>query len=97
MHYAPRSHATQTTYDTQIGPRLELEIVKVEEGLCDGAVLYHAHESRTPAQVKEQQHKIDEREKLRAQRRQQQDVSGLWPVGLGAAWGCVFASAAAKD
>lgn len=35
----------------QIGPRMSLEIVKVEEGMCDGKVLYHAFEQRSAAQV----------------------------------------------
>ena len=27
---------------SEIGPRMELELVKVEEGMCDGRVLYRA-------------------------------------------------------
>jgi ribosome biogenesis protein SSF1/2 len=27
----------------EMGPRMELELIKIEEGLCDGTVLYHAH------------------------------------------------------
>ncbi|EEH52427.1 uncharacterized protein MICPUCDRAFT_5698, partial [Micromonas pusilla CCMP1545] len=27
----------------EIGPRMELELVKVEEGMCEGRVLYHAY------------------------------------------------------
>ena len=34
----------------QIGPRMELEIVKVEEGLCDGRVLFHAHVQKSDAE-----------------------------------------------
>ena len=26
---------------TEIGPRLQLELTKIEEGMCDGKVLYH--------------------------------------------------------
>jgi len=28
---------------TEIGPRLRLELVKIEEGMCDGKVLYHRY------------------------------------------------------
>ena len=31
----------------ELGPRLTLELVKVEEGVCDGPVLFHAHVSKT--------------------------------------------------
>eukprot|EP00750_Incisomonas_marina_P003571 INCI1323.1.p1 GENE.INCI1323.1~~INCI1323.1.p1 ORF type:complete len:406 (-),score=86.13 INCI1323.1:620-1837(-) len=27
----------------EIGPRMELQLIKVEHGICDGEVLYHAH------------------------------------------------------
>ncbi|PSC71677.1 Peter Pan [Micractinium conductrix] len=57
----------------EVGPRLELEVVKVEEGLCDGRVLYHKYDSRTKTETDAQQKEWDERESLRTQRRQQQD------------------------
>ncbi|WIA33942.1 hypothetical protein OEZ86_007038 [Tetradesmus obliquus] len=57
----------------EVGPRLELEIIKVEEGLCGGAVLYHAHVARSKAQVSAQQAAKDEAAKLKAQRRRQQE------------------------
>ncbi|KAF6255316.1 Brix domain-containing protein, partial [Scenedesmus sp. NREL 46B-D3] len=57
----------------EVGPRLEMEIVKVEEGLCGGAVLYHAHVSRTKKQASAQQAAKDEAAQLRAARRRQQE------------------------
>ncbi len=56
----------------EVGPRLELEVVKVEEGVCSGRVLYHRYETRSKEQADAQQAKISEREALRAQRRKQQ-------------------------
>ena len=47
--------------------------MQVEEGLCDGAVLYHAHVTRSKAQVSAQQAAKDEAARLKAQRRQQQE------------------------
>ena len=31
----------------EIGPRLRLELVKIEEGMCDGKVLYHRYVIKT--------------------------------------------------
>ena len=31
----------------EVGPRLRLELVKIEEGLGDGAVLHHKYVTRT--------------------------------------------------
>jgi hypothetical protein len=32
---------------SEIGPRLRLELVKIEEGMCDGKVLYHRYVNKT--------------------------------------------------
>lgn len=32
---------------TEIGPRMRLELVKIEEGMCDGQVLYHRYVQKT--------------------------------------------------
>ncbi len=51
---------------------MELEVVKVEEGMCSGRVLYHSFIQRSAAEAAAQQKDIDERERLRAERRRQQ-------------------------
>lgn len=59
----------------QIGPRLELEVVKVEEGLCDGKVLFHSFVHKTAGQAALQKRHLSEKEQeeqLRAKRRHQQ-------------------------
>lgn len=56
----------------QIGPRLELEIVKVEDGMCSGTVLYHSHVKKSPAEAAAQEKAIKARDDLRKQRRNQQ-------------------------
>jgi ribosome biogenesis protein SSF1/2 len=39
-------HQQQTAVRLQeMGPRMDLQLVKVEEGVCDGTVLYHAYGS----------------------------------------------------
>lgn len=57
----------------QIGPRMELEVMKVQEGLCDGKVLYHKYETKTAEEASELQSKKEQQERLRAQRRHQQE------------------------
>jgi ribosome biogenesis protein SSF1/2 len=47
--------------------------LQVEEGLCGGAVLYHAHVNRSKAEVSAQQQAKDEAAKLKAARRRQQE------------------------
>ena len=59
----------------QVGPRLELEVVKVEEGLCQGKVLHHSWVSKSPAEAVQQESAVAEgrsREELREKRRKQQ-------------------------
>lgn len=66
---------TEQQCTLQIGPRLELEIVKVEEGLCDGKVLYHGFVHKTAGEAAQQKRHLTEKEaedQLRAKRRHQQ-------------------------
>ena len=58
---------------------MELELIKVEEGLCDGRVLFHALVDKDPQQAQQQQTAVDdaaaaaaERERARVARRRQQ-------------------------
>ena len=58
---------------SEIGPRMELELVKVEEGMCDGRVLYHAYVQKSADEIKTLEQKKAEREKLRKRRRLEQE------------------------
>ncbi|KAJ2647719.1 rRNA-binding ribosome biosynthesis protein [Coemansia sp. RSA 1250] len=51
-------HEQQAVRLTELGPRMELRLVKIEDGLCDGKVLYHSHIRKTPKEieVQDQQH-----------------------------------------
>lgn len=53
---------------SEIGPRLTLELFKVERGLCEGDVLYHKHENKTPEDAARIKQKI-EREKMQKHER----------------------------
>ena len=57
----------------EIGPRLELELVKLQEGLCDGQVLYHAHIKKTEQEINKQEKAKKDKENLKASRKKQQE------------------------
>ncbi|PRT54249.1 Ribosome biogenesis protein SSF2 [Wickerhamiella sorbophila] len=57
----------------EVGPRLRLSVLKVEDGLCQGKTLFHAHETRTAKQAAKLEDKHRQRDALREQRRKQQE------------------------
>ncbi|CAD7699962.1 unnamed protein product [Ostreobium quekettii] len=61
----------------EIGPRLELEMVKIEEGVCEGRVLFHKHVHKTFEEVAELQRKHEEKKALTAMRKKQQEANVL--------------------
>lgn len=78
VHVAGCSVVVRTVYSwhgllLQIGPRLELELVKIQEGLASGTVLYHRYEERSADQAVAQQDAVEEAQRLRAERRRQQE------------------------
>eukprot|EP01129_Flabellula_baltica_P008164 TRINITY_DN3221_c0_g1_i1.p1 TRINITY_DN3221_c0_g1~~TRINITY_DN3221_c0_g1_i1.p1 ORF type:complete len:409 (+),score=124.54 TRINITY_DN3221_c0_g1_i1:31-1257(+) len=59
----------------EIGPRMDLELVKIEENLCTGSVWYHKYESRTEEEIKDQERKLEEKRLLRIERRKAQEAN----------------------
>jgi len=59
----------------ELGPRLDLELVKVEEGLCGGGVLFHAHVRKSEGEAAALEAGAREREAGRAARRAQQEAN----------------------
>ena len=57
----------------EIGPRMELEVIKVEEGLCDGKVLFHKYIKKSKKEVEVQENEIEARRRERERRRRQQE------------------------
>jgi ribosome biogenesis protein SSF1/2 len=57
----------------EIGPRLRLELRKIEEGLCTGKTLYHAHYQKTQKEVNQLERKHTEKQTLKDQRRKEQE------------------------
>ena len=67
-----------TVCELQIGPRMELEVVKVEEGMCDGRVLFHAHVQKSDAERAALQERKETAVQLKEARRKQQVHRGAW-------------------
>jgi ribosome biogenesis protein SSF1/2 len=59
----------------EIGPRMELELVKVEEGMCEGRVLYHAYVNKTEEEVVALERKKVDAEALRKKRKEEQEAN----------------------
>lgn len=57
----------------EIGPRMTLRLVKVEAGLADGDVLYHAFVKKTADESRGLKRKHEEADALRAERREEQE------------------------
>jgi ribosome biogenesis protein SSF1/2 len=60
---------------TELGPRLSLELLKIQKGMCDGDVLFHAYEHRTPEEVKALERARAAKDAERAARRRTQEAN----------------------
>jgi len=61
---------------SEIGPRMKLEMIKIEEGLAEGKVLWHAWEKKTKAEERELEtrHKRKKEERDRRRREQMENI-----------------------
>lgn len=68
----PRKKAIRLT---EVGPRLTLKLVKLEEGICSGKVLYHEYVHKTDDEIKllEKRHRAKLR--LKEERRKEQEAN----------------------
>ena len=57
----------------ELGPRLRLELIKVEQGLGGGNVMFHAHIKKSPEEAKALIEKAEAKIRLKNQRRQEQE------------------------
>ncbi|KAI5184629.1 hypothetical protein NEHOM01_0304 [Nematocida homosporus] len=57
----------------EIGPRMELKLQKIEEGICSGEVLYHTYIQKTPEELKAREEALQAKRALRLQRRSEQE------------------------
>uniref|UniRef100_A0A8C5M501 Peter pan homolog n=1 Tax=Leptobrachium leishanense TaxID=445787 RepID=A0A8C5M501_9ANUR len=58
---------------TEIGPRITLELVKIEEGLSDGKVLYHTFIQKTEDELKEMLARKEQKLRLKQERKKKQE------------------------
>ncbi|XP_030378723.1 protein Peter pan [Scaptodrosophila lebanonensis] len=56
----------------EIGPRLTMQLIKIEEGLLTGEVLYHDHITKTEEEKEELRKLIEKKRKLKEQRKKEQ-------------------------
>jgi ribosome biogenesis protein SSF1/2 len=52
---------------------MTLELVKIEDGLCDGEVLYHTYVSKTSEEIAELRKRTSEKKHLKEQRKREQE------------------------
>jgi len=58
---------------TELGPRLTLELVKIEEGVCSGEVLYHKYVKKSAEEIKKLKKKKLKEAKEKEKRRKEQE------------------------
>lgn len=56
----------------ELGPRLSLTLIKIEEGLMDGAVLYHSIVKKSKEEIEELNTKISKTRRLKEMRKKEQ-------------------------
>ncbi|EJS43433.1 ssf1p [Saccharomyces arboricola H-6] len=66
----PRKKAIKLT---ELGPRLTLKLVKIEEGICSGKVLHHEYVQKSNAEVKALEKRHAAKMKLKEQRKKEQE------------------------
>merc|ERR1719173_26006 len=59
----------------ELGPRMKLQLVKIEEGLLEGEVLHHSFLEKTEEEKKEIKERMAKRKKEKEQRKRQQDLN----------------------
>jgi len=61
----------------ELGPRMKLQLLKVEEGMCTGSVHYHKHYVKTEAELKQLRIKINARKQSEAFRKKKMEERAL--------------------
>jgi len=60
---------------TEMGPRLKLELIKIEEGVCCGEVLFHKYVEKTESEKKDLKKRKEDAKTLKAKRRAEQEAN----------------------
>lgn len=69
---APRKKAIRLT---EVGPRLNLRLVKIEEGICSGKILHHEFVHKTDDEIRLLEKKHAAKMRLKEQRRKEQEAN----------------------
>lgn len=57
----------------EIGPRMTMQLTKIQDGFCDGQVLYHLFVKKTEEEKKKLKRRREDKEKLKEERRKAQE------------------------
>ena len=57
----------------ELGPRLKMKLIKIEEGLCRGNVVFHALKRKSPAEVRKQLDSLKNKRELKEKRKRIQE------------------------
>ncbi|ODV87665.1 hypothetical protein CANARDRAFT_14938 [[Candida] arabinofermentans NRRL YB-2248] len=62
---------------TEVGPRMKLDLVKIEDGVCDGKVLYHSYIKKTTKEINklDQLHAIKKKERENRRKSQEANIA----------------------
>eukprot|EP00461_Guttulinopsis_vulgaris_P002089 UN02090 len=61
----------------ELGPRMTLELYKIEDGFCEGHVIYNRYVNKTPEELEELEGRKQQEAALKEQRRKQQEENIL--------------------
>jgi len=59
----------------EIGPRLSLLLIKIEDGFCQGTVLYHHYMTKSDAEIKQMKIAKEQKKREREARRKEQEIN----------------------
>lgn len=60
---------------TEVGPRLTLNLIKIEDGICSGKVLHHEYIKKTDSEIRALEKRYAEKMKMKEQRRKEQEAN----------------------
>lgn len=58
---------------TELGPRINMKLIKIEEGICSGRVLHHEYIQKTDAEIKDLIKRHEQKKKLKEKRKKEQE------------------------
>jgi len=55
----------------ELGPRMKLSLVKIEEGICRGNIVHHEYIKKSPAEIKKQLDAVKNKRDLKEKRKRE--------------------------